>query len=426
VIVAARIYPSKVQKNLREQAFKSTGVEVRLSPKTYTQALLAILVSIATICITLCGQGASNVSSPDLKLLISIDQQTLAEPYPARITLHIHNASQRTLWLYHRARGKHPPVARPFEENRPRETSGGSTLEVKLQPAESKAAQAAVSAAEVKVFEFVGLPKPRLVKLAAGEDYEERAVLHWEPALAEGRQPLWGAYRLTVIYGASFSNANEFQNNLGATLWQGEVSSNTLDVELRPATPDAVGAVAGTAVGPDLQPRAGIRVSLSDDHERLINQQVTGVDGTYSFDHLPLSLYWITGRSETATEDNATFHHVELTATTPRVGDQLVFYPPEIYQAAKLQHKPVLFKVVDPMGKPVDRVTLDATWSNGPVLDDVKAATEDDGLAVMELLPGRNFVTLKRHGCADQEERADVAPGEGADSFKLQFECAKK
>ncbi len=359
----------------------------------------------------LAAPAANQTNTPDLKLLVSTDQQMLVEPYPARITLHLHNASSRTLWLYRRAKGKHPPVERPFEENRPVETTGGSTVEVALQPADPKAVQAAVSAPVVKVLEYVGLPKPKLIKLAAGEDYEERAIVHWEPALAEGRQPLWGAYRLAVTYGASFSTANEFQNNLGATLWQGEVSSNSLDVELRPALPDSVGAVAGTAVGQDLRPREGIRVSLSNDKEQLIHQEITGVDGTYAFDHLPLGLYWVTGRRDDSTEDTATFHHVELTSASPSVSDQIVLYPPEIYQAVKLQHKPVLFKVVDPQGKPVDKITLDATWSNGPVLDDVKATTDTEGFALMELLPARNFVTLKRHGCADQQERAERRAG---------------
>jgi hypothetical protein len=368
----------------------------------------------------------SQTTSPDLKLLISIDQKMLVEPYAARITLHLHNGMSHTLWLYRRAKGKRPPVERPYEENRPVETTGGATVEVELQPADAKAAQAAVSPAEVKVLEYVGLPKPKLIKLAAGEDYEERSIVHWQPAMAEGQQAIWGAYRLGVTYGASFSNAAEFQNNLGATLWQGEVPSNTLDVELRPATPDCVGAVEGTAMGGDLRPRADIRVSLSDDHEQLIDQQITGADGTYAFEHLPPGLYWITGRRDAAMEDTATFHHVELTSAAPRVSDQLVLYPPEIYEPAKLWHKPVLFKVVDAAGQPASRVTLDATWSNGTVVDDVKAPTDNDGFALMDLLPGRNFVTLKRKGCADQQERADVVPGDGADSFKLTFECAKK
>jgi hypothetical protein len=361
----------------------------------------------------------------DLKLLISIEQQTIAEPYPARITLNLHNASSRTLWLYRRARAKRPPVERVYDENRPAETSGGSTLEVKLEPADAKTAQAAASPAEGIALDNVGMPKPKLVKLAAGDDYEEKAILPLRPALAEGQKPIWGAYRLAVVYGASFSNADDFQRNLGATLWQGEVTSNVLSIELRPAPADAVGAVAGSAVGPDLQPRSSVRVSLSDEQERLINQEITGPDGRFSFSHLPLGLYWVTGRYEGSTEDTAVFHHVELTPETPQGGTQLVLYPLEIYEPQKLVHKPVLFRILDASGQPVDKVTLDATWANGTVVDDVKATTDNDGLAVMELLPGRNFVTLKRHGCHDQQERADVAPGEGVDGFKLVSDCPR-
>ncbi|MBZ5670232.1 MAG: carboxypeptidase-like regulatory domain-containing protein [Acidobacteriia bacterium] len=368
----------------------------------------------------------SESNPPELKLLISIEQQALTEPYPARITLHLHNASPHTLWLYRRARAKRPPVERVYDENRPAETSGESTLEVKLQPADAAVAQAATSPAEGTALEYVGLPKPKLVKLAAGDDYEEKAILPLRPALAEGHKPIWGVYQLAVIYEASFSNADEFQRNLGATLWQGEVTSNVLAIELRPAPGDAVGVAAGSAVGADLQPRTAIRISLSDEQERLIGQQITGPDGRFSFDHLPLGLYWVTARHEGATADTAVFQHVELTSATPRAGTQLVLYPPEIYEPQKVLHKPVLFKIVDTSGQPADKVTLDATWANGSVLDDVKAATADDGMAVMELIPGRNFVALKRRGCHEQQERADVAPGEGADSFKLVFDCPKK
>lgn len=363
---------------------------------------------------------------PELKLLISIEQQAITEPYPARITLHLHNASPHTLWLYRRARAKRPPVERVYDENRPAETSGGSTLEVKLEPADAAVAQAATSPAEGTALESVGMPKPKLVKLAAGDDYEEKAVLPLRPAWAEGRKALWGAYRLAVVYGASFSNADDFQHTLGATLWQGEVISNVLTIELRPAPGDAVGAVAGSAVGPDLQPRTAIRISLSDEQERLIGQQITGPDGRFSFDHLPLGLYWVTARREDATEDTAVFRHAELTSATPRGDTQLVLYPPEIYEPQKLLHKPVLFKIVDTSGQPADKVSLDATWANGSVLDDVKATTIDDGTAVMELLPGRNFVTLKRRGCHEQQERADVAAGEGVDGFKLVSDCPRK
>ena len=363
---------------------------------------------------------------PELKLLISIEQPALAEPYPARITLHLHNASERTLWLYRRARAKEQPVERAYDEKRPAESSGGSTLEVKLQPVDARAAPTTISPAKGVALEYVGLPKPKLVKLAAGDDYEEKATLQLRAARAEGQKAVWGAYTLAVIYGASFSNAAEFQRNLGARLWQGEVTSNVLAIELRPAAADAAGTVGGAAVRPDLEPRTAVRVSLIDEQERLIDQQVTGPDGRFLFERLPPGLYWVTARDEAANEDTAVFHHVELTSAAPRVSTDLVLYPPETYEAQKVLHKPVLFKVVGASGQAAEKVSLDATWSNGPVLDDVKAATGEDGVAVMELIPGRNFVTLKGRGCRDQQERADVVPGKGVDGFKLGFECERK
>jgi hypothetical protein len=370
-------------------------------------------------------QPRAQSNPPELKLLISTDQHTLTQPYPARITLQIHNSSQHTLWLYHRASAKRPPVQHVYQEGQPVETTGGSTLEVVIQPADAKATQGA-SPAQGTPLEYIGLPMPKLEKLAVGGDYEERAVLHLTPAMADGMKPVWGAYRLTVIYGAKFSTAEEIQRNLGTPLWQGEVTSNALEFELRPAPADAVGAISGSAIGRNTQPTSDIRVSLNDSQDHLIDQQVTGGDGTYSFEHLPPGLYWITGRRETATEDTAVFHSVQLTAAAPHAADQIDLTPPEIYEAKKVQHKPVLFKVVDSNGQPAPKVLLDATWSNGPVLDDVKATSDDDGTAIMELIPGRNFVTLRRHGCRDQDERADVSLGLGVDGFKVVFECTKK
>jgi len=370
--------------------------------------------------------NAPAAASPQIQLLISMGQQFVAEPEAARIQLHIHNPTQQTLWLYRRAKGKHPPEELVQEENQPAKTTGTSTVEVKLEPVDAHAAQAAVSPAEATTLEYVQMPKPRLVKLAAGGDYEEVSIVHLRPGLAEGHKPIWGAYRLSVVYGASFSNGDEFQRNLGTPLWQGEVTSNAITVELRPALPDSTGVLGGSALGPDLQPRAGIRVSLSDEQGQLIDQQVTGSDGRFSFAHLPLALYWVTGRREAAVEDTMTFRHEELSGATPSVNTQLVFYPAEIYEAKKLVHKPALLRVFDPAGQPLGGIELDATFSNGDVLDDVKATTGDDGTAVMELLPGRSSFSLKRHGCADQVERADVAPGTGAENLKLVFDCAKK
>jgi hypothetical protein len=141
---------------------------------------------------------------------------------------------------------------------------------------------------------------------------------------------------------------------------------------------------------------------------------------------LPLTFYWVTGRREAAAEDTMTFRHEELTSATPSVNTQLVFYSPEIYEAKKLVHKPALLRVFDSGGQPVGGIELDATYSNGQVIDDVKATSGDDGTTTMELLPGRSSVSLKRRGCAEQVERADVTAGVGVDNFKFVFDCAKK
>ena len=121
-----------------------------------------------------------------------------------------------------------------------------------------------------------------------------------------------------------------------------------------------------------------------------------------------------------------TFHHEELTSATPTVNTQLVFYPVDIWEAKKVVHKPVLFRVFDAGGQPLSGLEVDATYSNGDLMDDVKGVTDGEGMAVMELVPGRSSVSLKRRNCAMQVERADVNPGSGVDSFKLGFVCEKK
>ena len=386
--------------------------------------VMACLAGVSLLLPGAWAQGQAN--APALKLLISLKQPFVAEPEAARIVLHIHNPTQQTLWLYRRAKGKHPPEEIVQEENRPTKTTGGSTVEVRLRPADAQAAQGVVAAAEATVLEYVEMPKPRLIKLAAGADYEETSIVQLQPAQAEGDKPIWGGYRLTVIYAASFSNGDQFQRSLGTLLWQGEVTSNTIPIELRPPLPDSVGVLSGTAVGQDLQPRAGVRVSLSDEHGMLIDQQVTGEDGRFSFAHLPMALYWVTGRREDATQDTVTFHHQELASSAPSASIQLAFFPEDTDDPKKFVHKPVLIRAFDTDQKPVGGVELDAVFSNGDLVEDVKAVTSDDGTAAMELLPGRSSFSMKRRGCIDQSERADVAPGVGVDSFKFTFDCVKK
>lgn len=393
-------------------------------PVTVRYALTSSLVGLSLLLPVEPARGQAN--APDLKLLISPNQPFVAQPEALRILLHIHNSTSQTLWLYRRARAKRPPEEVVQEENQPATTTGGSTVEVRLQPADAQAAQAASSPAEGTVLEYVEMPKPRLVKLAAGGDYEETSIVQLRPAQTSGEKPIWGAYQLAVVYGASFSNGDAFYRSLGATLWQGEVTSNTIAVELRPPLPNSVGALTGTAMASDLKPRAGIRVSLSDEQGQLIDQQVTAGDGRFSFAHLPLTLYWVIGRREGAAQDTVTFRHEELSSAAPSADAQLVLYPQETEDAKKFVHKPVLIRVFGSKDQPVGGVELEGVFSNGDLVDNVRATTGDDGTATMGLLPGRSSFSMNLHGCAQQVERADVAPGVGADNFKFVFDCMKK
>jgi hypothetical protein len=318
---------------------------------------------------------------------------------------------------------------------------------VKLMPADLAALQSVVTPAEATVLEYALMPKPRLIKVLAGGDYEETSIVHLQAALADGQKPIWGAYQAILTYAARFSNAGIFRRTLETDLWEGEVVSNTITIDLRPPLPGALGVLSGTAVGQDLQPRAGVRVSLSDKDGQLIDQQVTEADGRFSFAHLPMALYWIIGRREDATQDTVTYHHQELAASLPSASVQLDFFPgPGENPAAlhdprlgpimapisvgpnpkSLVHKPVLIRVFDSSHKPLGGVELDAVFSSENVIDDVKAVTSDDGTAVMELLPGRNSFSLKQRGCQEEADRADVSPGSGVDGFRYIFDCVKK
>jgi hypothetical protein len=86
----------------------------------------------------------------------------------------------------------------------------------------------------------------------------------------------------------------------------------------------------------------------------------------------------------------------------------------------------VLFRVTDSAGQPLDKVLLEVIWSSGTVLDRVKGNTLEDGTVALELIPGRNFATLRRRGCPKEDQRVDVASGGGIDAFKLVFACAKR
>ena len=371
--------------------------------------LLALLWTITLVASAIA--GAASETEP-LKLLISVEQQAITAPYPARLTLHLYNAGPQPLWLYRRARGQ---------------ATEGSSAEARFEPIGAAGSAEVTAPAQSKFFESVGLPRPRLVRVAPGEDYTEKATLEINPASrgASGEgSPVWGRYRLSVTYRAKYSNADDIQRLLGVVLWQGEVTSNTIELELQ--LPAGEGSIAGTVL--DVQGRAfsGALATLSDQEDRLVNQVLTDFEGRFSFTHLPFGDYWVTARRPEATEDTVVFRHLRLASAEPTRTLELVMLPREIYEPQYLLHKPVLFRVTDSAGRPLDKVSLEAVWSSGTVLDNVKGQVFDDGTVALELIPGRNFVTLKRRGCPKEDHRADVALGGGIDGFKLTSECAEK
>ncbi len=369
---------------------------------------------IALFFVLLPAQPRPPVETNPLKLLISVEQQSITSPFPGRVTLHLHNSGQKPLWLYRRVRNQ---------------VQEGSSLSAKLERIGISQPEEISTPARGAVLESVGLPRPKLVRLDVDEDYDEKTVIRLAPALAESKgesKPIWGRYRLSVTYRAKNSNAEEITRVLGVVVWQGEVTSNTIEVELLPAAAAAKSSAAGTVVGPDGRPLPAVLVSLSDQQERLVGQLLTDSEGRFSFTQLPLGLYWLTARVANSTTDTAVFRHVELTTDEPAGALELVMLPQEVYQAKDMLHKPVLFRLTDSAGTPLNQVTLEATWSNGPVLDNVKGQVSADGTLALELIPGRNYVTLRRRGCPKEEHRLDVTEGDGIDDFKLVLECARK
>src|SRR5438876_5088770 len=87
---------------------------------------------------------AASTSASDanaLKLLISLEQQRITAPFPARVTLHLHNSGQRLLWLYRKARDastafRGDASRLESEEHATAYTTGGATVTVRLEPAE--------------------------------------------------------------------------------------------------------------------------------------------------------------------------------------------------------------------------------------------------------------------------------------------------
>lgn len=372
--------------------------------------------------------AAGNAS--DLKLLISVDQQSITEPFPARIRLQLHNAGKEPLWLYTPVRDVSlvSGAINPFTSENLGEgsTTGGSSLEIHLVPTDGSTPEEPASG---RVLEIADFPHPQLIEMLPGGDYEEKAFVRLRPATSrqgDEQQPIWGAYKLSVTYRAQYSNGPNLNAILQTHIWQGETRSNRVDVQLRPPAADARASVTGSIINTRSQPIIGFLVTLTDQESEPIDQMFSDENGEFKFSRLPFGFYWVIARPRFPDQDVTVLRHVTPDTSSPEADIQMVLVPLELHHAKQLRHKPALFRVFDSDNRPLAGVNLDDTWSSGTVTDRVRGRTNEGGSAVLQLIPGRNFVTMKMKGCKKQDERVEVAPGTGIDGFRLDLDCGKK
>ncbi len=356
-----------------------------------------------------------------LKVSISTENTAITEPFPLRLILDFHNSSQNTLWLYAPLRG---PASAP--ESNMGEARDGSTL---LAHIEAAGAADSRTPAVGTLLRPARMPRPRLVRVTPGGDYQMRVAIHIAPATQApppaGPEPVLGVYTVSIAYGAFYSNGAAIDRDLGVHVWQGSLESNRLSIKLQLAPPANAGSISGTVLGRQMQPDWGILVSLSDWNERLIAQAITGNDGAFNFSHLPDGRYWVTVRQPGADYETSFFEHADISSSQPDANLKLIMLNDEEYEANQMRHKPVLFRIVDSAGRPLEGAVLDILWSSGTVMETVKAATGLDGMAETSLLPGSNYVTIQKHHCLKEDRTANVAGGAGIAGFSFSYECGK-
>ncbi|PYV13924.1 MAG: hypothetical protein DMG21_19795 [Acidobacteria bacterium] len=348
---------------------------------------------------------------PALKLLLTFESSSITYPFAARATLHLVNGGTKPVWLYHRARNGVPAA-----------TAEGPTLAIHF----ATAASGKTESGEAAVLEPTGLPHPKLVRLGPGEEYTEKKVIRLAPAHADGEgegASAWGRYRISAAYSAHYSNADEIARLTGVELWQGEVTGAPAEVEL--ARPTATGSLSGSVLGSDNRRITYALVSLADGEEELVGQTEVDANGQFAFSKLPAGVYWLVVERLPRRDETAVFRRFELTADSPAQSYDFVLAPPEIYEPKQMLHEPVVFRVTNPAGHPVADASLEVTWSSGEVMDSVKARTDAEGLASVELIPGANFVSIKRKGCPEEDQRVMVEARGVVDAFSLTEECRK-
>lgn len=368
-------------------------------------------------------------AAASLEVSISAGEGRVVAPFSLRVTLHFHNNAKRTLWLYRPVAGAGTVNGNP----------GGSSLAVHLEPAAAQSetpdtgvqhgpASPLSNPAMGTVLRISGFPHPQLMALEPGGNATENVVIHAVPSVLKspaGSMPLWGAYTMFLVYSASYPDGAELRRSLGVDLWSGSVSSNAVEVTLQPPAVAAGGVVSGKVVNHEGQAEAGILVSLTDNQEHLITQSVTGFDGGFRFGHLPFGRYWVTVRRLGADQDTSFFEHTDLSSAQPDAPLKLIMLNQEVYEAKQVLHKPVLFSIRDGAGNPVADAQIKLLWSNGPVLENAKVETDENGLAVVDLIPGSNYATITKHHCPKVDQLANVAPGSGIDGFSITYNCEK-
>jgi Carboxypeptidase regulatory-like domain len=366
----------------------------------------------------------------DLKLLISVEQQSIVAPNPVRATLHFHNSGRQTLWLYRPVGSEMPGdrlglLAPVPSEVQPGQAYGGSQIEVRLAP--QSVATGGTNGAEGSGFAMApdALPSPRLVRLASGDDCQEKVSIHIEPAQAkagEGSQPVWGSYAFSVTYSADYSNAEQLARNINVNLWRGKATSNTVALQLQP--PAGRGSIAGTVSDSMGRTYGQALVTLEDENENRLDQLLTDDDGRFAFAHLPMGRYWLTVRQPGSERDTSVFRQVDVNEAGSPATAEIMIVPVDINKPDRLLHKPVLFHIVDSKGHPLANARIEVLYSGENVVENVKAQTGDEGFAAISLIPGTIYVTLRTAGCKKEDRRTGVAPDPGVDGFKFTYDCA--
>ena len=382
----------------------------------------SVVISVAAALATLApGRAAS--PPPALKLSISIAQPTVATPFATRVTLHFHNASTETLWLYRPVESRSAVPKGSFENYEQVQPRGGSNILVSLAPA-GVATTAIVSPASGKTLAATDMPQPDLISLAPGQDAEEDTIIEFTPAEEnkDGKdEPFWGGYSMTVTYGASFPNAGDLASSVGVQLWQGSLKSNSAPLRLNP--PSGSGKVEGNIFDRQKQPVYGAVVSLEDGHLNLLDQKRTGASGSFRFTGLPAGEYCVVARHGGATVETGVVRHFEINPSAGNDSMQLMMLPKEIYQGKQMVHEPVLLRVTNAAGTPLPDVTLRMLSAPMPVVENDRARTDSGGLAYASLIPGSVYITLERRGCRKQDTRIDVSTRHAVDGYALSMNC---